>query len=118
MAVSLDRVGLLPKAPAVPREAPLAMPAQDFTHADPQDFHPPHWRTGLARVLVFAGALALTVYAIYEMVQVISQTSVSSLQWVLVFFFTLTFAWIALAATSAVAGLLFGHSRPRARAAP
>src|SRR5690606_18885420 len=70
--------------------------------------------TFLARLLTFGGALGLTAYAAYQMYLIVSLTDVTALQWLLLVLFVITFGWIALAASSAVAGLMFGHPRPRA----
>jgi membrane glycosyltransferase len=60
--------------------------------------------------------LSLTVYATFEMIAVVSVGIVSVLQWALVGLFAITFAWIALTAAAAVAGVLFGGVRLRASA--
>src|SRR6185503_15345789 len=74
-------------------------------------------RTVFARLLTFGGALALTVYASREMIAVVSLgTATSFLQWGMVVLFTITFGWIALPATAAIAGVLFGGTRLRGAA--
>jgi len=75
----------------------------------------PRFRTFLARLLTFGGALALTIYATREMIEVVSVGGVTMLQGVMVVLFAITFGWIALAASSAVAGTLFGGSGRRAK---
>jgi membrane glycosyltransferase len=75
----------------------------------------PSFKTLLARLVTFGGALALTVYATIEMVAVVSVGIVSALQWAMVALFAITFGWISLAAASAVSGVLFGGVRLRAR---
>jgi membrane glycosyltransferase len=76
----------------------------------------PSFKTLLARLVTFGGALALTVYATVEMVAVVSVGIVSVLQWAMVGLFAITFGWIALAACAAVSGVLFGGVRRRANA--
>ena len=97
---------------ATPESAPLAMPAQDFSMRPKVKFGWPSLRTCVARVITFGGALAMTVYATYQMVLIVSQSQVTALQWAMVGLFSATFVWIALAACGAVAGFLFsGRSR-------
>jgi membrane glycosyltransferase len=75
--------------------------------------------TWLARLLTFGGALLLTVVAsrqMYFIIPVDEVTSVSApwlaaLLWLLLILFTITFGWISLSATAAVAGLFCGRDR-------
>jgi membrane glycosyltransferase len=60
--------------------------------------------------------VALTAYASGEMIAVVSIGGVSFLQWLMVALFTVTFGWISLAATGAIAGVFFGGARARAPA--
>jgi len=94
----------------VPPTAPLAMPRQDLKHWDRGSARFPHGpaalSTRLQRVLAFGGALLLTAFAVHEMVQVVTVNQITSLQWVLVGLFALTFAWISFSATSALTGLI------------
>ena len=100
---------------AVPPAAELAMPAQDLRHyVRMRKLGWPSVKTILARLATFGGALALTVYAIREMVAIVSVGEVSVLQWAIVALFGITFAWIALTAAAAVAGVFFGGVRRRA----
>jgi membrane glycosyltransferase len=103
---------------AVPPLAVLEMPAQSFGHCEPgRRVAGPTAVTIAARLLTFGGALALTVYASREMIAVVSfGTEPSALQWVMVALFTVTFGWIALPATAALAGVVFGGTRARAAA--
>ncbi|HSG64537.1 MAG TPA: glucans biosynthesis glucosyltransferase MdoH, partial [Gammaproteobacteria bacterium] len=61
------------------------------------------------------GAAALAAYAGREMVLIVSPADVTPLQWVLVALFTVTFGWIALAASSALVGVALGGVRQKAR---
>jgi membrane glycosyltransferase len=92
----------------LPPEAPLAMPVQDLARWDGAVAHRPArpartpW---LARLAVFGGALALTAYGGWQMLETVSVSgSPTVLQLVLVVLFCLTFSWIALAFTSALVG--------------
>lgn len=99
---------------ATPPPAPMAMPVQDLTTAPPAKFRKQPFTTLLARLLTFAGALGITAYAGYQMFLIISVSDVTRLQWLLLALFVITFGWIALAATSSLAGVLFGHPARRA----
>lgn len=97
----------------LPPDAPLAMPVQDLravVHVAPRRAS---MRTRFARWLTFGGAAALTVSGAVQMFRAFGPDSVSALQIALQVLFVLTFGWIALSATAAVAGLLLG---PRRRA--
>ena len=91
---------------ATPAEKPLAMPAQNFSRKPKAYFANQTWRTYLARLLTFGGAITMTSYATYQMVLIVSQVDVTVLQWVMVVLFALTFIWIALAACAALTGFL------------
>ncbi len=95
-----------------PRE-PLPMPVQDLGKA-PEGVTPdrPDLRVAWARFVTFGGALALTVFGLYQMVAVVSIGGTTILEGVMTALFTITFAWIALAATTALAGVIAG---PRMR---
>lgn len=111
----MDTITLLPvNTTNTPAAAPMHMPAQDFGKAPGVRYKPQSFATFLARVLTFGGAIALTAYAAWQMYLIISLTEVTSLQWLLLALFIITFSWIALAASSAIAGMLFGHPRPKA----
>ena len=117
MAVSLDAVRRLRPSPtsegaaepALPPENRLAMPVQSLT-AWPEDSQaasrarssqPSPWA---ARLFVFAGALAITLYGANEMYAVVSVSRTTALQYVLLALFVVNFSWIALAFTSAILG--------------
>ncbi|HJR70085.1 MAG TPA: glucans biosynthesis glucosyltransferase MdoH, partial [Gammaproteobacteria bacterium] len=104
------------QATAVPPFAELAMPAQDlYRYVRERKLRGPSLKTLLARLVTFGGGLALTVYAVREMVAIVSVGDVSVLQWAIVALFAVTFAWIALTAAAAVAGVFFGGVRRRAK---
>ncbi|MCJ2136609.1 glucans biosynthesis glucosyltransferase MdoH [Methylobacterium sp. J-026] len=106
----------------LPPEAPLAMPVQDLSRWDARAAHIPSRRPRdpwLARLWVFGGALALTGYGGWQMVETVSVSgSPTGLQLVLVVLFCLTFSWITLAFTSALLGFAVLLRRPRAAAVP
>lgn len=91
----------------MPFERPLEMPVQDLKRAPEapaMDVAPA--RTLLARAFTLSGALGLTGYGVYEMLGIVSFTSMTALQGVMIVFFALTLAWIAFAAASTVTGFL------------
>ena len=111
----------LKTAPTMPPEAHLAMPVQSLSRFDksqrrrwilPANAKSP-W---LSRLLVFGGALALTVYGGREMYKVVDVGGVTPLKWALLFLFLANFSWIALAFTSGVVGFFWSlvHGRPLA----
>jgi membrane glycosyltransferase len=104
--------------PAMPNEAPLAMPVQSFERwskknrylwRDPNKAYTP-W---LARLCVFGGGLAVTVVGIWQMYAVVAVGGVTSLEWALLVLFALNFSWIALAFSSAVVGFVSLLRRPK-----
>ncbi|MCJ2119361.1 glucans biosynthesis glucosyltransferase MdoH [Methylobacterium sp. J-001] len=103
---------------AMPDEAPLAMPVQDLASWDRSSAHRPvrkSRRPWASRLFVFGGALALTGYGGWQMVETVSISgSPTPLQLVLVVLFCLTFSWIALAFTSGLLGfaMLLRRARP------
>jgi membrane glycosyltransferase len=98
--------------PATPREAPLAMPVQSLRKFDRRERRrsvlPRHLRAlVLARLIIFGGAAALTVYGAREMYGVVAVGEITTLEWALVVLFVVNFAWIALAFTSSVYGFVW-----------
>ncbi|KMO41698.1 glucosyltransferase [Methylobacterium variabile] len=95
--------------PAVPPEAPLAMPVQDLRQwSEAQEHRVPGRRAPwAARAFVFGGGALLTAYGAVQMYEVVSVAgSTTWLQWLLLALFTLNFSWIALAFTSGLLGFL------------
>ncbi len=98
--------------PPVPTEAPIEMPVQRLdrwkgpraTEVDGA----PRFVTSLTRLFVFGGGALLSAYGVREMVGVVSAGGIVGLEWPLIVFFGLTFTWIALSATSGVAGFVAG----------
>jgi membrane glycosyltransferase len=93
------------------------MPVQDLATWDRSAARRPAGKTRspwAARLFVFGGALALTGYGGWQMVETVSVSgSPTPLQLVLVVLFCLTFSWIALAFTSGLLGFAMLLRRPR-----
>ena len=101
----------------MPFERPIDMPVQDLRHGGARmPVGRASARTRLARLIMVAGTLGLTGYGVYEMLGIVNFPSMTTLQGVMIFFFAITFAWIAFSAASAIAGLLAPPVRPRADA--
>jgi membrane glycosyltransferase len=113
VAVSLD--ALEPPRAAVPESAPLLMPDQRLDAHCRVAVARPRMATVAARIAMFGGALALTVYASMQMVKIVSLAEITILQWTAVVLFVVTFAWIALAACAAVVGFFGGSGYCAAR---
>ncbi|WP_051208396.1 glucans biosynthesis glucosyltransferase MdoH [Saccharospirillum impatiens] len=105
-----------------PPASPLAMPTQILSQRPDTRRVGPATSTWLARWLTFGGTLALTIAASREMYLIIplneavnasspGAPGLTALLWLLLGLFTLTFGWISLSATAAIAGLLSGRSR-------
>ena len=117
MALSMDGVSDVrpsrrePPEPALPAEAPLAMPTQPLARWSAPDraaatARSASGRPWLARLVVFGGALLLTLYGAREMYFVVSVSRTTALQYLLLALFVVNFSWIALAFTSALVGFL------------
>ena len=101
--------------PALPAESPLAMPTQALSRFDEQARRTPinpQPVPVLNRIIAFGGGLLLTGYGTFEMYKVVSVTSVTLLQWLLLILFTINFSWIALAFFSAVLGFFALLKKP------
>jgi membrane glycosyltransferase len=136
MALSMDRVTVRrPETPdddtqpsgsgsslggSMPGFAPLAMPTQSFRRfprsrrrswLNPQ----PKLLTAVSRLVVFGGAVALTAYGAYEMYKVVGVGTTTTLEWVMVVLFVITFSWVSLSFTASLVGfawlLAHGHAR-------
>ena len=94
-----------PEPPLTPAENPLSMPVQSFGQWDGLGTKlPVRAYTALARVFIFSLTVLLSGYAAWEMQQVIGQGNGTTLQYVLLLLFSLTFVWIAFAAANALLG--------------
>lgn len=104
---------------AMPGEAPLVMPVQSLSRFDRKTQYVPSLAHAerlawLARLIVFGGGLALTLYGAREMYGVINVGAITVLKVALLVLFVLNFSWIALAFTSGIAGfawLLLARTR-------
>jgi membrane glycosyltransferase len=97
--------------PGMPPRAPLDMPVQNLRQAPAAKRKRATRRVVAARLLTFGGAAALTAGGAYEMTQVVSVGGVTLLEAAMTVLFAITFGWIALAATSALAGALASPAR-------
>jgi len=89
----------------MPPLAPLAMPAQDLRYKPSHRNRP---RAGgdvwYARFILVATAAGVSIYGFYQMLQVVRFASMTVLQGLMIFFFTVSLGWIAFAAGSVLAG--------------
>ena len=90
--ISIDTsLNLSAPKPALPPETPLPMPSQALSRFDKSQRRQPlvrHAKPILSRLFVFGGGLMLTGYGAFEMYGVVSVSSVTILQWLLVVLFT------------------------------
>ena len=111
-------------APNTPPEAPLDMPVQSLSHFDRRTRIEDSKKrfalgTWIARLLVFGGGLALTIYGAHEMYKVVEVGGVTPLKWALLILFVANFSWISIAFTAGFIGFLWLlFNRGRAPALP
>ncbi len=94
-------------AAPMPPESHLAMPTQSLTRFKESERRKrviARAKPWLARLAVFGGGVALTLYGAWEMWNVVSVGGVTPLEWALLVLFVLNFSWIALAFSSGVVG--------------
>src|ERR1700692_2123570 len=118
MAVSMD-VQLNPHRPlspaaafearagsgGMPPENPLDMPAQDLGYKPPRrGRHGTGVSVLYARFILAAITFGVTIYGVYQMLQVVRFASMTLLQGLMIFFFGISLGWIAFAAGSVLAG--------------
>jgi membrane glycosyltransferase len=89
----------------MPPEARLHMPSQDLKFSQ-RHFTPvrPSAAVIFARIILAAISVGITVYGVYQMLQVVRFASMTFLQGLMIFFFAVSLAWIAFAAGSVIAG--------------
>ena len=96
----------------MPFERPLEMPVQDLHRAVA---HEPLPSAGLrvivARLITILGTLAIAGYGIFEMLGIVSFSSMTFLQGVLIAFFAVTLTWIAFSAASAITAIVVPQPR-------
>ena len=103
-----------PPFEALPPEAPLAMPEQDFRTAPSGPTRPASPRAmGLRRAAVFIPAILLTAFTAREMHRVLGVNGVTTLEAAILVVFVTLFAWIALALFSSIAGFVVLLTRPK-----
>lgn len=89
----------------MPPDSPLDMPPQDLSRRPSRR---PRERSGaavvFARFILLIVSLGVTVYGIFQMLQVVRFASMTLLQGMMIFFFAVSLAWIAFAAGSVIAG--------------
>ena len=99
------RIAAAESSGGMPAEARLGMPSQDL------DYAPPRLPTGatgsavwFARIILIATFVGITIYGVYQMLQVVRFASMTFLQGLMIFFFGVSLAWIAFSAGSVLAG--------------
>ncbi len=110
-----------PRAPAMPEECPIPMPAQKLFRFDAAKERrkfvrniPAPW---LSRVVTFGGGLALTAWGGYQMFLVIDVGGITFPKWTLLVLFLANFSWIAQSFAASIVGflhLLIGRPKPAA----
>lgn len=92
---------------AIPPEAPLDMPVQDFgaPHPAPRRRQREGWRVWLARLIAFGGTASLAVIGFSQMLQTFGDKP-TPMQWALLVLFVPTFAWVGFSFCGLIAGLL------------
>ena len=89
----------------MPPENPVYMRAQDLSYRPPR--RPGHWSGAAvlyARFILAAVTCGVTIYGVYQMLQVVRFASMTLLQGLMIFFFAISLGWIAFAAGSVLAG--------------
>src|SRR3984885_8539203 len=89
----------------MPPENPVYMRAQDLSYRPPR--RPGHWSGAAvlyARFILAAVTCGVTIYGVYQMLQVVRFASMTLLQGLMIFFFAVSLGWIAFAAGSVLAG--------------
>jgi membrane glycosyltransferase len=99
-------------AGGMPPESPLGMPEQDLRRRPPQrERHRLDGAVLFARVILVTVTLAVSTYGTYQMLQVVRFSSMTLLQGLMIFFFSVSLGWIAFAAGSVFAGASKRHER-------
>ncbi len=107
--------------PNLPPASPLAMPTQDLAHT-PADARIADRNGGsallLRRLFVIGGAIVITAIATWQMYNVLNGAGPTTLGLVITALFATLFAWIALAFTSAIGGVIATLQAPLILAPP
>src|ERR1700722_5660144 len=94
-----------PASGGLPPENPLAMRAQDLTYKPSRRERRASGAAVLyARFIVVTVTVGVTTYGVYQMLQVVRFASMTLLQGLMIFFFSISLGWIAFAAASVLAG--------------
>src|ERR1700722_5343771 len=94
-----------PASGGLPPENPLAMRAQDLTYKPSRRERRASGAAVLyARFIVVAVTFGVTIYGVYQMLQVVRFASMTLLQGLMIFFFAISLGWIAFSAASVMAG--------------
>jgi membrane glycosyltransferase len=118
MDLQLSSDGQASAPGGMPPESPLAMVPQDLSYKPPRRKKPGSGAAVLyARFIVVAVTAGVTIYGVYQMLQVVRFASMTLLQGLMIFFFGVSLGWIAFAAASVVAGASKRRDpKPRAEA--
>ena len=104
--MKVDSAALCPPEAAVPPDAPLAMPIQNFRAppATRRSRKPEGWRVHAARLIAFGGTAALAVTGFLQMWASFGDRP-TPMQWALLVLFVPTFAWVGFSFCAMIAGL-------------
>src|SRR5712664_765223 len=92
-------------AGGMPPEKPLDMPPQELRYKPQRRArHGPGAAVLYARFILAAVTFGVTIYGVYQMLQVVRFASMTLLQGLMIFFFAISLGWIAFAAGSVLAG--------------
>jgi len=89
----------------MPPESHMSMPSQDLRYKPSHRTREPAGAAVLyARFILVTVTLGVSIYGIYQMLQVVRFASMTLLQGLMIFFFAISLSWIAFAAGSVFAG--------------
>jgi membrane glycosyltransferase len=89
----------------MPPENPLDMTPQELRYKPPRrERHGPSFAVLYARFILATVTVGVTIYGVYQMLQVVRFASMTLLQGLMIFFFAISLGWIAFAAGSVLAG--------------
>src|SRR5258707_3813382 len=89
----------------MPPESPLDMPPQELRSQPPRRGRLwPDAAVLYARFILVTITFGVTIYGVYQMLQVVRFASMTLLQGLMIFFFAISLGWIAFAAGSVLAG--------------
>src|SRR5712671_3093482 len=89
----------------MPPESPLDMPPQELRYQPPRRGRLwPDAAVLYARFILVTITFGVTIYGVYQMLQVVRFASMTLLQGTMIFFFAVSLGWIAFSAGSVLAG--------------